>query len=711
MLDCKEQEKYTQHQHHIRRKMEKWYGTLTKRRLDQIQTRLKQELKAECYKVRNKRLIQERRRINRLFQVAPKIVYRELKGDKGNKVNEMPSQEGVEEFWKSLWGTPTQHNEEAPWIKELEKEYCTGANQKDYEITDEILDRVLTKLANDKPGRDQVAGVWIKRLTSMKGILKKNLVTMLETDIEPPERLLTSKTILLAKNTETSKTILLAKNTETGDPKNYRPIALQNSMYKIYTAILAEFIMDHCEENNIITLEQAAGKKGNWGYTDQLLINKMVYEEVKSNRCNLATAWLDYKKAFDSVSHIWLIKSLELAKIPVKIIEAIKRLMVKWRTKVFLYGENSDLETSVIEYLQGVLQGDTLSLIVFVLTVNPLSYLLHKEEGYKLGTDKQPDRRQLNLSHLFFVDDLKLYAPNVAKLRRLLEIVTQFSNDVAMQFGVSKCAFQIITRGKREPCNTPITVNNLTLQEIEDGDHYRYLGMEESVGIDGILNKSKAIKEYKTRIRRIWSSELNAANKIIAHNTLATPVISYTIGILPWNKKEIKELDITTRKLLTMKGSFHKASDINRLYTDRKKRGRGLQCMEDLYESRTIKLKEHLEQAAPSHSLLEMVKAHEQEGIMRLGKEFQERIDCLQEHGTVTEKMRKEQERIWTEKVTHGYLQNKVNNDDFIDTKATNKWSELQLSSHLEGYAAAIMEQETSTKETMKRKEKDPEKK
>ena len=150
--------------------------------------------------------------------------------------------------------------------------------------------------------------------------------------------------------------------------------------------------MDHCEENNIITLGQAAGKKGNWECTDQLLINKMVYEEVKSNRRNLTTAWLDYKKAFDSVSHTWLIKSLELAKIPVKIIEAIKRLMAKWRTKVFLYGEKSDLETSFIEYLRGILQGDTLSLILFVLTVNPLSYLLHKEEGYKLGTDKQPDR-------------------------------------------------------------------------------------------------------------------------------------------------------------------------------------------------------------------------------------------------------------------------------------------------------------------------------
>ena len=94
-----------------------------------------------------------------------------------------------------------------------------------------------------------------------------------------------------------------------------------------------------------------------------------------------------------------------------------------------------------------------------------------------------------------------------------------------------------------------------------------------------------------------------------------------------------------------MKGSFHKASDINRLYTDRKEEGRGLQCIEDLYASRMIKLKDHLEQAAPEHSLLEKVKKHEREGIMRLDSEFQRRIDALHQHGSVIEKMKKEQGR------------------------------------------------------------------
>ena len=73
--------------------------------------------------------------------------------------------------------------------------------------------------------------------------------------------------------------------------------------------------------------------------------------------------------------------------------------------------------------------------------------------------------------------------------------------------------------------------------------------------------------------------------------------------------------------------------------------------------------------------------------------------------------MKKEHQRIWTEKVTHGYLQNKLNSNEFIDTKATNKWLDLRLTSHLEGYTVAIMEQEINTKETMKRKEKDLDKK
>ena len=52
-----------------------------------------------------------------------------------------------------------------------------------------------------------------------------------------------------------------------------------------------------------------------------------------------------------------------------------------------------------------IFQGDSLSPILFVLCLIPLSALLDgMGDGYKLGKDRG------KLNHLLFMDDLKLYA-------------------------------------------------------------------------------------------------------------------------------------------------------------------------------------------------------------------------------------------------------------------------------------------------------------
>ena len=43
-------------------------------------------------------------------------------------------------------------------------------------------------------------------------------------------------------------------------------------------------------------------------------------------RQNIFTVWLDYKKAFDSVPHEWLLYALQIAKVSAQLIEAIKHL-------------------------------------------------------------------------------------------------------------------------------------------------------------------------------------------------------------------------------------------------------------------------------------------------------------------------------------------------------------------------------------------------
>ena len=165
--------------------------------------------------------------------------------------------------------------------------------------------------------------------------------------------------------------------------------------------------------------------------------------------------------------------------------------MTKWRTKLHLYGKTSNVENSFIDYLRRISQGNLLSLILLVLSVNPLSYLLSKEQGYTINVT--PKAKEI--SPLFFVDDLKLHASSLNKIMKLLDIVTQVTNDVGMTFGESKCAYQWIEKGLMTREGEPIRIGGLTIKEIENEDSYRYLGIHESVGALGPLNKEKVNKE------------------------------------------------------------------------------------------------------------------------------------------------------------------------------------------------------------------------
>ena len=95
-----------------------------------------------------------------------------------------------------------------------------------------------------------------------------------------------------------------------------------------------------------------------------------------------------------------------------------------------------------------------------------------------------------------------------------------------MKFGESKCAYIYVERGKRKSLGQNIKMNNLTLDELPEGEHYKYLGQDEAVGIDAVLNKERVTSEYYKRVRKIWKSELYAHNKVIAHNIFANPILT-----------------------------------------------------------------------------------------------------------------------------------------------------------------------------------------
>ena len=149
--------------------------------------------------------------------------------------------------------------------------------------------------------------------------------------------------------------------------------------------------------------------------------------EVKKKRRNLFTIWLDYKNEFDSVPHKWLIYALQLAKLPKQLVEAIKHLRTQWCAPLRLMGKNEAITYGAITFQKGIFQGETLSVLLFTVTVNPLSFMPRNIRAYLYGIERTSD-----IIHNSFVDDLKMYAGNINIAKKQLHLVTTFPKDTGM---------------------------------------------------------------------------------------------------------------------------------------------------------------------------------------------------------------------------------------------------------------------------------------
>ena len=114
-----------------------------------------------------------------------------------------------------------------------------------------------------------------------------------------------------------------------------------------------------------------------------------------------------------------------------------------------------------------------------------------------------------------------------------------------MKLGADKCSYVCIERGKQKSLGEAI---EMELNELKQGERYKYLGVDEDISFKGDINKERVRSEYLSRVRKILKSELYGKNKVIGHNSFAVPIIISTIGILNWTKAEIEEMDIKTRK-------------------------------------------------------------------------------------------------------------------------------------------------------------------
>ena len=221
------------------------------------------------------------------------------------------------------------------------------------------------------------------------------------------------------------------------------------------------------------------------------------------------------------------------------------------------------------------------------MALNPLSKELNRTGyGYRMTTGHGETAKRQLISHLLYMDDLKLYGRNSDQLDGLLHTIRTFSDDIQMKFGLDKCAVAHFVNGRLSGHNSGVTVGKTdTINCLEPGQVYKYLGVDESNGIQHSMMRERLRREYLRRVKVVLRTELYGRNKILAINGFALPVLTYGFGVIHWGCTDLQQLDRRTRKLLSMHGVHHPAADVDRLYAPCSDGGRGLQQIESTYQS------------------------------------------------------------------------------------------------------------------------------
>jgi hypothetical protein len=187
----------------------------------------------------------------------------------------------------------------------------------------------------------------------------------------------------------------------------------------------------------LLAEEQKGCIKNSQGCKEQLIIDSVVLEQAHRDNRNLYIAYIDYRKAFDSVPHSWLMRVLEMYKIDPVIIDSLQQVMKKWTTTLQVRVKNNQITSNRIRIQRGIHQGDSLSPLWFCLALNPLSCLLNRTNyGFGRNSNNQETQR---LTRLLYMDDIILYAATNNQLQELLQLTQTFSRDIKMTFGIEKC--------------------------------------------------------------------------------------------------------------------------------------------------------------------------------------------------------------------------------------------------------------------------------
>ena len=324
------------------------------------------------------------------------------------------------------------------------------------------------------------------------------------------------------------------KKGDRNNPANYRPVSLTSQVCKVLESIVREKMIEHLNENNLLSEDQHGFREGR-SCLSNLLTTLEDWTSILDDKDCVDVAYLDFSKAFDLVSHKHLLLKLQKHGINGQIGNWIKAFLENRKQRVVIRGCKSD----ELNVLSGVPQGSVLGPILFLIFINDLP-------------------KCTTCPVCLFADDSKIYCrvpresngkPELEGAHELLQKdlheLHKWASKWKMSFNVNKCKIMHLgySNAKHE-----YELDGTTLDETTE---------EKDLGvlIDNELKFSKHIKSKVAQANRLIGlikisfETLDDDMFKNLYNTLIRPLLEYCVQVWsPHMQKDIELLENVQRR-------------------------------------------------------------------------------------------------------------------------------------------------------------------
>jgi ribonuclease HI len=348
------------------------------------------------------------------------------------------------------------------------------------------------------------------------------------------------------------------------EPKAYRPIALLNTLGKLFSSIVADELSYFCESRNLFPLTQFGGRPARTT-SDSMLLMTHAIKEAWRNKKVASVLFLDVQGAFPNVVKEVLLHNMRIRGVPSKYICLTQMMLTGRKTKLSF----DDFMSDFIAINNGNNQGCPLSM---------LFYSFYNAGLLELSPPNSHDERQFG-----FVDDVALLAigPTLEATHRKLKDMMErpggafdWSENHNSQFELSKLALMDFSL-KRYSDNS-LTISHTRTNRstsVKSVKAYRFLGVMFDPKLKWSAQQDRAARAAEgwiNLVRRLARTSTGISAKAMRklYTSIAVPKMAYAADVwytLPHKPSETAKKRLGSIRFTRLMASAQRRATINML--------------------------------------------------------------------------------------------------------------------------------------------------